>query len=288
MTAGFEETMRYKEFAKTGFKTSLVGMGTYYDPLWIAQAMILGVQRGKEKKLDALKAGLEGGINFIDTAEIYRSESIVAEAIKERKRDELFVATKVFRTHLHEDALIKSCKRSLSKLGTSYIDLYQVHMPNSRVPIKETMGAMEKLLNDGLIRAIGISNFSMKQMQDAEAALKKAEISSTQMSYSLAHREIEKGILPHCEKENIAVIAYFPLGHGKLAGEFKGYSDVTSNVESKKWIPSQVALSWLFSKKVVFPIPRASKRNHVQLDAQAADLQLTPYLMQILERFNPA
>ena len=88
--------MRYREFAKTGFKTSLVGMGTYYDALWIAQAMIFRIQRGKDKKLDSLKAGLEAGLNFIDTAEIYTSENIVAEAIKERKRDELFVATKVF------------------------------------------------------------------------------------------------------------------------------------------------------------------------------------------------
>jgi diketogulonate reductase-like aldo/keto reductase len=281
--------MRYREFAKTGFKTSFVGMGTFYDALWIAQAFIFHFQRGKDKKLDALKAGLEAGMNFIDTAEIYTSESIVAKAMKERKRDELFVATKVFQRHLHEDALIRSCKRSLLKLGTSYIDLYQIHSPNSRVPIRETMGAMEKLLNDGLIRAIGISNFSLKQMQEAEEALKKAEISSTQMNYSLVHRGIEKDILPHCEKENIAVIAYFPLGHGKLAREFRGYSEVMNSIEDKKWIPSQVALSWLFSRgEAVFPIPRASTRNHVQLDAQAADLQLTQDQIQTLEKYNPA
>jgi len=280
--------MRFREFAKTGFKTTLVGMGTYYDPLWIVQAMIFRVQRGKDKKLDSLKAGLEAGLNFIDTAEIYQSENIVAEAIKEKKRDELFVATKVFQRHLHEDALIKSCKRSLLKLGTSYVDLYQIHMPNSRVPIVETMGAMEKLLNDGLIRAIGISNFSFKQMQEAEEALKKAEISSTQMNYNLVHRGIEKDILPHCEKEKIAVIAYFPLGHGKLVGEFRGYPEVMKNMD-KKWTPSHVALSWLFSRsEAVFPIPRASTRNHVQLDAQAADLQLTLDQIQTLERYNLA
>ncbi len=280
--------MHSREFAKTGFKTTNVGMGTYYDPLWIAQAYIFGVQRGKAKKLDALKAGLDAGINFIDTAEIYQSESIVADAIKGRKRDELFIATKVFRNHLHEDDLIKSCKRSLSKLQTSYIDLYQVHMPNSRVSIKETMGAMEKLLNEGLIRAVGISNFSFKQMLEAESALNKAEISSTQMNYSLAHREIENDLLPHCEKEGIAVIAYFPLGHGKLAREFNGYSEAMNVVGDKKWTPPQVSLSWLFSKsKVVFPIPRASSREHVLTNAQASHLELTPDQMQILEKSNP-
>lgn len=282
------ESMLSKEFAKTGFKTTDVGMGTYYDPLWIAQTYIFGIQRGRAKKLDALKAGLDAGINFVDTAEIYRSESIVADAISGRKRDELFVATKVFRNHLHGDAVIKSCKRSLSKLGTSYVDLYQVHMPNSGVPIAETMGAMEKLLNEGLIRAIGVSNFSLKQMQEAESALKKAELSSNQMSYSLAHRAIERDILPHCEKEKIAVIAYYPLGHGKLAGEFNGYSEVMKNVGDKKWTPPQVALSWLFSRsQVVFPIPRASTKNHVLSNVQAVDLQLTSDQIQILEKSNP-
>ena len=98
-------------------------MGTYYDPTWIALATLFGVRRGKISKIEALKTGLDLGMNFIDTAEIYRSEPLVAGAIAGHKRDELFVASKVWSNHLREDALKKACKRSLSRLGTSYLDV---------------------------------------------------------------------------------------------------------------------------------------------------------------------
>jgi diketogulonate reductase-like aldo/keto reductase len=173
--------------------------------------MLFGIRRGKEKKLEALKTGLDSGINFIDTAEIYRSEPIVAKAIAGRKRDELFVASKVWSNHLKPESLVESCKKSLENLGISYTDLYQIHSPSSRVPITDTMRAMEDLLDKGLIRSIGISNFSYGQTVEAVQAMKRHEISSTQMSYSLVHRDIEREILPYCEKEKIAVIAYFPL-----------------------------------------------------------------------------
>ncbi|HZW57834.1 MAG TPA: aldo/keto reductase [Nitrososphaerales archaeon] len=293
--------MNYREFGKTSFKTSLVGMGTFYDAMWIVQAMVFGVQRGRKEKLEALRTGLQNGINFIDTTEIYRSESIVSEAVKGMKRDEIFIATKVWSNHLTEDALIRACKRSLERLGTSYVDLYQIHFPNSKVPLKETMGAMERLLSDGLIRAIGVSNFSLKEMMDAQDALGKAEIVSTQMNYNLAHRDIERDILPYCQREKIAVIAYYPLGHGKLGRPYDGFAQLIEyekerpNLDVEKshqrkddWLPSQVALSWLFSRnELVFPIPRASTANHVFQDAKACDLVLSPEQIRFLEEKYP-
>jgi diketogulonate reductase-like aldo/keto reductase len=257
-------------------------MGTYYDALWIASAMIFRVQRAKGRKLEALKAGLDNGINFIDTAEIYQSESIVGKAIEGRKRDELFIATKVWSNHLKPDKVERSCRKSLSRLNTSYIDLYQIHFPSSRVPIAETMGAMEKLLDQGFIRGIGISNFSYNQMLEAESVLKKHELSSTQMHYNLIHRDIEKEILPHCEKENIAILPYFPLAHGKLA---RGSIDAIDVVAKKHGSASQsqVALSWLITRSTVnFPIPRASKARHVLDNAKAGDMILTDEEMRLL------
>jgi diketogulonate reductase-like aldo/keto reductase len=272
----------YREFSNTGFKPSVVGMGTYYDSFWIASAMILKVQVGKRKKIDALIAGLDSGINFIDTAEIYQSESLVSEAIKGRRRDELFIATKVWSNHLNADKLEKSCKRSLGKLGTSYIDLYQIHFPSSRVPVTETMEAMEKLLDKGLIRNIGLSNFSYSQMLEAESALKKHKLSSTQMNYNMLHRDVEREILPHCEKERIAMIAYFPLGHGKLAK--RAHDGIDKICKDRKITYAQVALAWLASRSSVnFPIPRASQAIHVKEDALAGDLILSPEEMKSLE-----
>ena len=266
--------MKYREFAKTGFKTSVIGMGTFYDPLWIATAMVLRVQRHRSRFLDALKAGLDGGINFIDTAEIYQSETIVSEAIKGRKRDELFIASKVWSNHLKPESVVKACKRSLERLNTSYLDLYQIHAPSSRVPIKDTMGALEKLVDEGLIKAIGISNFSYSQMLEAEDALSRHELSSTQMEYNILHRDVEKEILPHCEKEKVAMIPYYPLAHGKLAKD--GGKNAVGEVASRRGVStSQVALGWLVRRSQVnFPIPRASRANHVKDDVLAGEFVL--------------
>src|SRR5580698_7782846 len=124
-------------------------MGTYYDPLWIATAKSVGWMRGASSKVESLQAGLEGGMNVIDTAEIYGSEPLVARAIKGRNREDLFIATKVWSNHLRRDALVKSLEGSLRRLELSYVDLYQVHFPNSKVPISETMGAMEEMKDKG-------------------------------------------------------------------------------------------------------------------------------------------
>jgi diketogulonate reductase-like aldo/keto reductase len=97
------------------------------------------------------------------------------------------------------DAVLKACEKSLRRLQTNYIDLYQVHFPSGRVTFKETMSAMEKLVEKGKIRHIGVSNFSLAQMLEAEGAMSKYELASTQMNYSLAHREIEKDIMRHCD-----------------------------------------------------------------------------------------
>ena len=193
-------------------------MGTYYDPGWIATARGFGWRRGAQSKVAALEAGLDGGMNFIDTAELYGSEPLVAAAIKGRKRDELFIATKVWPNHLRRDALVRALDKSLARLQTSYVDLYQVHFPNSRVPIAETMGAMEEMKDKGKLLSIGVSNFSLQQTTEANAALKRSQLASNQVQYSLAHRDIEADLLPYCESNKISVICYYPLGHGKLAG----------------------------------------------------------------------
>jgi diketogulonate reductase-like aldo/keto reductase len=250
--------------------------------------MLFGIRRGKENKLEVLKTGLDSGINFIDTAEIYRSEPIVATAIAGRKRDEIFVASKVWSNHLKPESLVKSCQKSLEHLGTSYMDLYQIHSPSSRVPITDTMRAMEDLLDKGLIRSIRISNFSYRQTVEAVQAMKRHEVSSTQMSYSLVHRDIAREILPYCEKEKIAVIAYFPLGHGKLAKNSSGINEIIAK-RTNHLKPSQVALSWLFNRsESVFPIPRASKFKHVRENAIAGDIELIPAEMKLLNEHYPA
>ena len=262
--------MNLKQFGKTGRMVSEIGMGTYYDPLWIASSF-LGWRRGAAAKVEALRAGLDSGFTLIDTAEIYHTEPMVAEAIKGRKRDELFVATKVWSNHLHRDDVVKSLEKSLRRLSTTYVDLYQVHFPSGRVPIGETMAAMEELVGQGKVSAIGVSNYSLEQVREANSSLAKSQLASVQMPYSLVNRAIERDLLPYCEKEGIVVMAYYPLGHGKLASPNARVSELCKKYSKTQ---SQLALRWLAQKKNVFPIPRASRAAHVRENAGASGWEL--------------
>ena len=233
-----------------------------------------------------MKAGLDGGINLIDTAEIYGSEPLVAKAIKGRKRDELFIATKVWPSHLRRDALVRALEKSLKRLETPYVDIYQVHFPSSKVPIAETMGAMEELKDKGELLSIGVSNFSLQQMKDANAALKRSQLAANQVEYSLANREIEADLLPYCESNKISILCYYPLGHGRLTRpEARRKMEPIAKAYSRT--PAQIALNWLVSGRNVFAIPRASKADHVREDIDASGWELKPEERARLEAAFP-
>lgn len=266
--------MNYKPLGSAA-KVSEIGMGTYYDPQWIATAKTIGWMRGSASKVEALKAGLDGGINFIDTAELYGSEPLVARAIKGRKREDLFIASKVWPNHLSRDALVHALEKSLKRLETPYVDLYQVHFPNAKVPIEETMGAMEEMKDKGKLLSIGVSNFSLEQTKNANAALKKSQLASNQVEYSLVNRVIEADLLPYCESNKISIICYYPLGHGKLAGSGpRSKMEAACSAYSKT--PPQVALNWLVTGRNVFAIPRASRAEHVKENLGASGWEMGP------------
>lgn len=276
--------MDLKVFGPTGRKVSEIGAGTYYDPNWMLWAS-LGWKRDSAQRVDAIRAALAGGINLIDTAEVYNSEGLVAEAIRDYKREDLFIATKVTPTHLGYRPLIKALERSLRRLRTPYVDLYQIHFPRPMMPMADTMRAMEELYDQGKIRGIGVSNFSLERMKEANAALKKARLTSTQMEYSLLHRDIERDILGYCRQENIAVLAYRPLGHGALAS---GQDRLRKLCEKYSKTPAQIALKWLSSQPGVFPIPRASNPVHVKEDVAASGWQMDDGDLRELSELFPA
>ncbi len=275
--------MELKQFGKAGPRVSEIGMGTYYDKPWIRLAKH-GWRAGASTKVRALVAGLEGGMNLIDSAEAYESESLVAKAIKGRRRDELFIATKVWLDHLRRDDLLAALERSLRRLELSYVDLYQVHFPNASVPISETMGAMEELMASGKILSIGVSNFSLKELAEANSSLKRSEISSVQVNYSLVHRGPEDDLVPYCQRNGIAVLAYYPLGHGRLAG---GEAKTREVCRQTSKTSAQVSLNWLASTPNVFPIPRASNPAHVRENLGASGWRLTPNERAELEAHFP-
>ncbi|MDG7020541.1 MAG: aldo/keto reductase [Nitrososphaerota archaeon] len=275
--------MQAKRFGKTGRAVTEIGMGTYYDKPWIRIAKH-GVSLGASTKVKAIAAGLDHGITLIDSAEAYFSEPFIARAMRGRRRDEVFIATKVWLDHLHHDDLVAALDRSLRRLETPYVDLYQIHFPNPAVPIRETMGAMEEMVEKGKARAIGVSNFSLEQMKEASSALSRVEIAAAQINYSLVHRKVEKDIIPYCRENGIAVLAYYPLGHGLLA-ERDPRLDAVCARNSKS--PAQVALNWLTSRPEVFAIPRASRPSHVIEDAGASGWRLSEADIQELDRAFP-
>ena len=164
--------MELRELGKTGTMVPEIGVG-----VWRYGGGV-----------EPLRQAIELGAALIDTAEAYGSEKVVGEAVK-GIRDQVFIATKVSGNHLHHDEVLKAAEASLRRLDTSYIDLYQIHWPNSLIPIEATMRAMETLVDRGLVKYIGVSNFSMEELRDAQAAMNKYSIVSNRFyTISIAGR----------------------------------------------------------------------------------------------------
>lgn len=259
--------MEYRQLRRTGENIPVIGMGTW----------AMGSTRSEEEykeELNALRRGIELDIGFVDTAEMYgygKSEALVGEAIKER-REKVFVATKVSPEHFQYDSLMRSCNASLQRLGIKYIDLYQLHWPNPRVQIRETMRAMEELVFQGKIRYIGISNFSVDETVLAQEAMSKNEIASSQVGYSITSRSIEHSLLTYLEKEKITVIAYSPLDSGRIP-----QGRIPKELLAKYSLtPAQLMLNWVTYRESVVAIPKAAKVEHVEENASSINVRLSP------------
>jgi len=250
--------MEFRTLGRTGEKIPAIGLGTWKIGVYATLAE-------RANQVRALRRGIELGCNLIDTAEMYasgRSEEVVAEAVRNVRKDVL-IASKVSPENLRHDDVIAACGRSLKRLGTSYIDLYQVHWPNPRVPIRETMAAMEELVRDGKIRHIGVSNFSVKQTNEAQDALPRSELVSNQVEYSLTSRAAEVNILPYCEKVGLTLIAYTPLARGNVPTG----SIPQAICEKYRMTPVQVMLNWVTRSESVVAIPKSANVKHVEENA---------------------
>jgi len=250
-------SMKFKQLGRTKEKIPSIGLGT-----WEIE--------DTAEQVRALETGVRMGARFIDTAELYGTEPIVAKVLK--KNGEIFLATKVTPSHFGYDNVIKACDASLRRLGVKQINLYQLHWPNPLVSISETMRAMEKLVEDGKIRYIGVSNFSVKRLKDAQDSLKKNEIVSNQVLYNPNAREIEKDLIPFCEKEKITIIAYSPLDRGNILSRNPEIMTVIGEVAEKYGkTKAQVTLNWICSRKQVVAIPKASTVDHTKENVTSLD-----------------
>ena len=278
---------------KSGIEVSRIGIGA-----WQAGGKQWGKDVRDEDCIAAIVKAHELGVNLIDTAEVYgkgHSEEVVGRALKQIDRNDMVVATKVKGEHLGHGEIIKACEMSLKRLDIDAIDLYQIHWPSvfDQVPLRETMKAMEKLYKNGKIRAIGVSNFAVRDLVEAREALSHIDISSNQVQYSMIHRRIEKEVLPYCRKEGITVLAWAPLAEGALSGRYsesntprdavreshvffkpKNIAAINGIVALLREIgsrasktPVQVALNWLAVKRGVVPIPGAKTPKQMEENA---------------------
>ena len=274
--------MQFRPLGRTRESIPLVGLGTW----GIGGEMSPDPSRD-DASIQALKLGLDLEMKFIDTAEMYaagHSEEVVARAL-EGRRDEVFVASKVSPRHFAYDDVLAAAKRSLKRLGLKQMDLYQLHWPSSKIPISETMRAMEKLVSDGLTRYIGVSNFSVEQMREAQQSLSHEKIVSNQVEFSLIDRSVEARILPYCQKEGLTLIAYSPLGQGKIPrGKGSSFKVLDEMAEKSGKSRNQVALAWVLQHESVVAIPKAADIDHIKENAEVADWKLDKEDYQKLAR----
>ena len=259
-----------------------------------------GTELDHEEAIRIVHRALELGINFFDTAEVYgngRSEEILGEALRGR-RHEAIIATKVA-PPLRPDRVMQAARDSLRRLDIESIDLYQLHAPDRSVPLARTMRAIRRLMDEGQVQQVGVSNFDLNQWQEAEAAL-GSPVVSNQVQYHLLDR-CPRNLLPYAREEGRIVIAFSPLAQGLLGGKYGPGNvpqDLRANfgifspdnlrrapavVETLRQVgehhgatPAQVALAWLLLDPQVIVIPGARSVAQLEANAAAADLRLTP------------
>ncbi len=291
--------MQYTTFGgKNGIKVSKIGIG-----LWQASG---DWHADDDQVIKAVGKAHDLGVNLVDTAEVYgdgHSETVLGKALKQFGRENFVVATKVNGSHLRYEELQKAAAASMRRLGIKEIDVYQVHWPDpwEQIPLKYTMKALERLYLDGKIRTIAVSNFAVRDLEEARSYLSRTDIVSNQLRYNLVQREIEEEVIPYCRKNNIAIIAYSPLAQGALTGKYgvnklpKGdvrdanplfvpsnFSQISRLVEvlssvAKKHgcLTSQVALNWLATMPNVVPIPGVKDAVQATDNVGSLDFELT-------------
>ena len=232
----------------------------------------------------AVRLGIELGMTLIDTAEMYGSggaEEMVARAA-EGLRDDLFIVSKVYPHNASRAGVVAACERSLERLRTDRIDLYLLHWRGS-IPLSETLEGFEQLRRDGKIRRYGVSNFDRADMAEWVTLKGGENVAADQVLYNLSRRSPEWDLLPWCRERRIAIMAYTPLGQGRLLRD----RTLTEIARRRNATPAQVALAWLLRQESMIVIPKAARQEHVRENRGALDVALTEEDLLALDRAFP-
>lgn len=244
---------------------------------------------GRAEAIAALRRGIELGMSHIDTAELYGSgevERLVGEAIAGR-RDEVFLVSKVMPQHASYEGTLRACESSLRRLGTDRLDVYLLHWPGSH-PLKDTIRAFEHLVSAQKIRAWGVSNFDVADLDEALAIAGPGRIACNQVLYHLEERSIEKRVLLWCAKHDVALVGYSPFGAGRFPSPNSARGRVLAEVARECGAtPREVALAFLLRLPNTFAIPKAARVAHIDEAARAGDLELGEDALRKLDQAFP-
>jgi diketogulonate reductase-like aldo/keto reductase len=232
---------------------------------------------------EALRAGLSLGMTLIDTAEMYgngRSEELIGRAIA-GQRDRVFLVSKVWPNHVAGTGIARACEASLARLGTDHLDLYLLHWPSQDSDLSSIVGAFEGLRAAGKVRAWGVSNFKVSDMEDLFRVPRGDRCATNQVLYNLGNRGIEHDLLPWCEQHGMPVMAYSPLGG---AGASLLRDPILTRIgAAHNCSAAAVALAWTIRNGNIIAIPESGSAEHVKENATALSLVLTPEELEALD-----
>jgi len=263
---------------QNGEKLPVIGLGT-----WNMGGGMRPNHSRDELALSAIKYALALGYTHIDTAEMYaagHTEELVGQAIRDKKRDELFITTKVQPPNLSYRNVLRALDGSLMRLGVSYVDLYLIHWPSGSIPLEETFKALNQSVKAGKIRHLGVSNFNLRLLQNAES-LSDTPIVTNQVPYSIYTRQYQRnGVLEYCQQNGIVLTAYSPVEEGRL----KSHSLLSRIAEAHTATPFQIALAWLVQQPQIITIPMSQNPEHLADNLAAAELLLTSDEMEAINQ----
>ena len=267
MTKDVGKAERVPIFERDGGRMPCIGLGTF--------------QATGDECRNAVKTALDVGYRHIDTARMYKNEKEVGAGIKESEvpREDIFLTTKLQMGQLDEEGVKRSCENSLSDLETDYVDLLLIHWPEESVPLKETLGAMSDLKQEGKIRHIGVSNFTVEWMQRAVSATDE-EIFCNQIEY---HPYIKQAPpMRFCGQRGIGIVAYSPLARGKAVNDSRLASIATKHGKTA----AQIALRWLVRQDDVIAIPKGRSEEHIRQNFEIFDFELDHEDMEAIGKFE--
>lgn len=273
-----------KKSSHSGLELPVYGLGT-----WGLGGTFTTDHSRDEAALESIRRALALGVTHIDTAEMYgdgHAEELIGQAIQGYPRERLIIGSKALGHHLRERDLVAAAERSIARLRCDYLDIYMIHHPNDEIPIAETMRGMDELVRRGLVRHVGVSNFSKARLEKAQQHSPQP-IALNQVHYSLCVREPERsGLLEYCQQQGILLVAWQPIDRAACCRESS--PALKPLCEKYQRTPVQIALSWVTSQPGVAAISRTSSAEHLHENLQGAATTLAAEDIEFLRRnFQP-